>query len=108
LPFNVRAEKSPGNPGSHPAGTVLPLASVRGRVVEETSRELIAEGAVTITGYAQSLSYPIGLDGQFEISRLFPGSYDLEVQVFGHTRTRQTVVVGEEDVRLELTPRKLY
>jgi hypothetical protein len=36
-------------------------------------------------------------------AKLLPGSYQLEVQGFGYNTIEKTIVVGEEDVKLELS-----
>jgi hypothetical protein len=40
-------------------------------------------------------------DGRFEFTRLLPGSYELEVQAFGHSTIKKTIVIGEDDVNFD-------
>jgi hypothetical protein len=49
-----------------------------------------------------------GPEGRFEIPRLFPGSYTVEFELFGHSAVTETVNVGSENVALDLTSRRLY
>lgn len=86
---------------------VLPLAAVRGGVMEETSRVPVREGEVLVRGYRQTARFPIDKDGRFEIS-LFPGIYDFAFEIFGHTSIRETIVVEDSDVTLNVTPRRLF
>ena len=40
--------------------------------------------------------------------QLLPGTYDLEVQIFGHSNIKQSVEIDDKDMKLELISRKLY
>jgi hypothetical protein len=85
-------------------GTMIRMASVRGRVVEETTRQAIPEGIVYFGGKERA-SFRLQNDGSFEIPHLLPGRYTLEIQVFGHRNISQTIDVGEEDIALDLSSR---
>jgi len=37
-----------------------------------------------------------------------PGTYDLKLQIFGHTTNTSTIVIDDKDVSVELTSRRLY
>lgn len=102
LPSNVRRPVPPAPAGTHAPGSVLPLTVIRGRVVNESTQEPIGGGTVFITGHYGS-SFNIDTSGKFEIPRLLPGSYELEIQTFGHNTIRQTILVEESDVNLELS-----
>jgi hypothetical protein len=82
-----------------PAGTVIPLASIRGRVSEDSSKNPVLGGSVTLSG-ANKATFPIDSEGLFHIPGLLPGTYDLTVEGSRHAAVRQVVLVGDEDVNL--------
>jgi len=82
-------------------GTVIRFAMLRGRVFEESTRVGIPEGIVYIGGLERT-SFRLKSDGTFEVPHLLPGSYKLEIQVFGYLNISQTVIVAEDDINLEL------
>ena len=95
----------PGLLGTHATG-IVPLGSIRGRVVDRDTQQPLTNGIAYITGGAYGSSSSIGADGTFEFSRLLPGSYNIEVQVFGHEPVRRSTRVGDEgvDVQIEAAP----
>jgi len=107
LPLDVRQATAPGPAGSHSPGTVLPLVSVRGRILEEASGTPIEEGSVRLIGRDAAVA-PVGAGGEFEFTRLLPGSYDLEVRIFGHSNVLQHIVVSEDDIRVDVKTLRLY
>ena len=111
LPAVLRNDtKQPALPdatGKPAPGTVLPLASFRGRILEEASGTPIEEGTIRLIG-RDSITVPVGTGGAFEFSRLLPGTYDLEVRIFGHSNVLQPIVVGDEDIRLDVKTLRLY
>jgi hypothetical protein len=107
LPRDVNIPKSPGPAGTHSPGSVLPFASIRGRIVEEASGTPIAEGTVRLIG-RDSVMAPVGTGGEFEFTRLLPGTYELEVRIFGHSNVLQPIVIGDEDLRLDVKTLRLY
>jgi hypothetical protein len=102
LPLNIKIPVPPERIGNHTPGSTIPLAVVRGLVLDETTHEPITEGTVYLTGHYGG-SRSLVPDGRFEFTRLLPGSYELEVQAFGHNTIKKTVVVGEDDVNLEFS-----
>jgi hypothetical protein len=87
--------------GNRTPGSTVPLAAVRGVVLDEMTLEPIPAGTVYLTGHYGG-SVALGPDGRFEFSKLLPGSYQMEVQAFGHSTIRKVIVVGEDDVDLKL------
>lgn len=87
-----------------PPGTVIPLASIRGRVSDDSSKSPVLGGSVTLSG-ANQATFPIDSEGLFHISGLLPGSYDLTVEGSRHAAVRQVVLVGDEDVNLNISVR---
>jgi hypothetical protein len=92
-------------PSSTPLpGTIVPLAWIRGRVADDTSKIPVLGGRVTLVGKT-TVSYPIDNEGAFEIPGLLPGSYELTIEGFRHAPVRQNVVVGDDDVHLDVSVR---
>jgi len=105
LPPDPRTLSLPGPPTNRAPGPI-PLATLRGRILEESEKTPVAGGTVTIVGGSRQ-TYRIDADGRFQIPGLFPGTYKIEVGNFGHTTVRETVVIEEDDVDLDLTAIKL-
>jgi len=102
LPLNIKIPVPPEPIGTYTPGATVPLATLRGLVLDETTHEPITTGSVYLTGhYGGSVS--LVPDGKFEFAKLLPGSYELEVQAFGHSTVKKTIVVGEADVNLEFS-----
>jgi hypothetical protein len=57
---------------------------------------------VTLAGKTKA-AYPIDSEGLFQIPNLLPGTYELTVEGFRHAAVRQNVVVGDEDVNLNVS-----
>jgi hypothetical protein len=108
LPIRAREPSAPRPAGDHPVGPVR-LARVTGTLIEENSRKVVPEGTVTVrtNGY-YSASFPVDDEGHFELPPLLPGSYDLEIQIFGHSNVKRSVEVDDKDLKLEIATRKLY
>jgi len=90
---------------SHPPGSVIPLASIRGRVADDSSKDPVLGGSVTLAGKTKA-TFPIDSLGLFQIPGLLAGTYELTVEGSSHAAIRQNVVVGDDDVMLNLTVRK--
>jgi len=102
LPLNIKTPVPPDPVGNHNPGSTIPLSAVRGLVLDETTKEPITEGTVYLTGH-YGASRSLVPDGRFEFTGLLPGNYELEVQAFGHHTIKKTIVVGEDDVQLDMT-----
>jgi hypothetical protein len=83
-------------------GFTIPQGVIQGLVLDEVTHQPITEGTAYLTGHYGG-SRSLVPDGRFEFTRLLPGSYDLEVQTFGHDTIRRTIVVDDEDVTLDLS-----
>jgi hypothetical protein len=105
LPLNIKTPVPPEPVGNHTPGTTIPLSAVRGLVLDDMTREPITEGTVYLTGHYGG-SRSLVPDGRFEFTRLLPGSYELEVQAFGHSTIKKTIVVADEDVQLDMTAKE--
>jgi hypothetical protein len=107
LPNDAKQPRPPDATGTHAPGTVLPLASFRGRIIEEASGVPIEEGTIRLIG-RDSITVSVGTGGEFEFSRLLPGTYDLEVRIFGHSNVLQPIIIGDEDNRIDVKTLRLY
>jgi hypothetical protein len=87
--------------GLQSESTILAMHSINGHVVAESTRMPVA-GIVTVRGFNRSITYSLPADGEFEIPDLLPGSYGLKIETFDRATLTRTVVVGEEDVDLNL------
>jgi len=105
LPLNIKTPVAPGPIGNLTPGSTIPLSAVRGLVLDEMTHEPITEGTVYLSGHYGG-SRSLVPDGRFEFTRLLPGSYELEVQAFGHSTIKKTIVVGEDDVQLDMTAKE--
>jgi hypothetical protein len=87
--------------GNTPASVAM--SSIAGRVIDETSQEPLTQGSVTVIGYRNSRqSYAIIGGEGFRIPQLLPGRYELTLDVSGYRRTTQPIIVGFEDLVVEL------
>ena len=102
IPANVRTLTVPGPAGSRTPGPV-PLASLRGRILDEETGMPVTAGTVFIVGdtWAQFDLTGTG-NGRFEFLKLLPGNYELEVQGAGYPTFRRAVVIEEQDIDLDL------
>jgi hypothetical protein len=91
-------------PGGTPSPGTIPLAWIHGKVIDDASKEPVFGGTVTVTGRTRT-AFPIDSLGEFQIPRLLPGTYDLSIEGFQHSAVRQSVVVGDEDVSLNVSAR---
>lgn len=108
LPADVRNPRTALPADEYAPGSMLPLARISGRVIDEGTKAPILEGNVLVKAGETSRTIPIGPQGQFETFYLLPGTYELRLQVFGHSTLGPTVVVDDRDVTLEVTTRRLY
>jgi Carboxypeptidase regulatory-like domain len=108
LPEDVRTPKDPAPAGPYPPGSVIPPARVRGIVLNEVTKEAIGEGDVEIKAGTTSRRVPIDSDGHFESFYLLPGTYNLSLQIFGHSSGGTMITIDDKDLAIELTSRRLY
>ena len=108
LPDDARVPRNPMPSGNVAPGTIVPLAHISGIVVEEASKAPITEGEIQVRSGDSFRAVSIDSTGHFEFSALLPGTYDLRLQIFGHTTVGPTVVVEDKNIDLEVTSRRLY
>jgi 5-hydroxyisourate hydrolase-like protein (transthyretin family) len=100
LPSNMRTI-STGLPAGSRAPGALPLAAMRGHVVDSETGNPVTRGTVYVVGDSWA-SAELGADGKFEFEKLLPGTYEIEIQGIGYPTLRRPVVMEEQDVDLEL------
>ena len=102
LPLEFAIASTVAPPGTTPGS--IPLAFLRGRVVDDSSKEPVLGGHVTLSGAGKAKAeFPIDSLGLFEIPRLLPGRYDLTIDGFQHVSIHQSVLVGDKDVQLNVS-----
>jgi hypothetical protein len=100
LPLNARTPTPPSPAGNRPPGR-LPLAVVRGKIVDSETSEPITLGDVFLVGdYWTGRS--LTADGHFQFPSLLPGKYKIEVKAVGYPTFQKEFSIGEEDIELEV------
>jgi hypothetical protein len=100
LPLNARTVTPPGPVGNRAPGR-LPLASVRGKIVEAETGEPLTQGEVYLVGDYWT-GHPLTSDGSFEFQKLLPGNYQIEVRAVGYPTIRKEFSIDEQDLVLEV------
>ena len=100
LPLNPRTPAT-RIPSSTQTPGALPLATMRGRVLDAETGTPLKLGTVFVVGDSFA-RYELGAEGTFEFQRLLPGNYELEIQGVGYPTFRRSVVIEDQDVDLEL------
>lgn len=80
----------------------VPLAMIRGRVLDAVTKDPLNAGRV-IVNRDYSLTFPLDDDGRFEIQKLLPGSYSLEIVAYGVGTETRAIELDDKDVELELS-----
>ena len=81
----------------------MPLASIRGKVLDRETREPPARGMAYLRGEASSSAFSLNsIDGTFEFRHLLPGSYTLEITTSEHQSVTRPLVVGDDGVDVEI------
>jgi len=92
--------QGPAPVGDLAPNTRIPLATIRGRVVDGmTGRPMDAGRVVVNSDYA--FTFSLGDDGSFEVPRLLPGNYLLNIAAFGIGTLSKTVVIEDKDIQLD-------
>ncbi len=100
LPLNARTPTPPGPTGNRAPGR-LPLAAVRGKIVDSETGELLTRGDVFLVGDYWT-GHPLNSTGNFEFGKLLPGTYQIEVKAVGYPTFRQEFSLDEQDLELEV------
>jgi hypothetical protein len=107
LPADVFEEPSKPQNETIPESKAIGMVTLRGQVIDETSKDPLVEGTVTIRGYGRTVrTFAIFADSGFKIPDLLPGPYSITTNITGYRSTTETVTVGSEDLKLELSAQK--
>jgi len=107
LPTDIRVPKDPAPTGPYAPGTIVPLARISGTVLDGETNTPLSEGRLMIGSEVRPRPISINAEGHFESMFLLPGTYDIKLEAFAHSTTRQTVTIQDKDVNLELLTRPL-
>ena len=108
LPDDFRDPRDPMPAGNLPPGTIAAPVRITGTVIEENSKSPITEGEISVRSGGNSLTIPIDSNGRFETFKLLPGTYELRLQIFGHSSVAPTVTIEDKDIHLEISTRRLF
>jgi hypothetical protein len=100
IPANIRTLSVPRPAGSRSPGPI-PLASLRGRILDSETGKPVPAGTVFIVGDTWA-KFDLAGNGEFEFPKLLPGNYELEIQGVGYPTFRRPVVIEDTDIDLEL------
>jgi hypothetical protein len=100
LPLNARTPTPPGPAGNRAPGR-LPLAAVRGKIMDAETGEPLTLGDVFLVGDYWT-GNPLTSDGRFEFGKLLPGKYQIEVRAVGYPTFNREFSIEEQDMELEL------
>jgi hypothetical protein len=106
MPADFFDEPPKPSNGSPPESKTLSLVSITGQVLDPSSQEPLSEGTVTLAGYGAARHTFAIVDARFKIADLLPGTYSLTINVSGYATATQPVIVGTEDLKLDLIARK--
>jgi len=108
LPLDIQTPAVPGPTGNRPAGSTFAPVTLRFRVVEEKSKQPPPPGGQIYVNDRSGSAYTLDAEGKFAIPNLLPGSYNIEILMFGYSTVNHEITVGVEDMSMELTSQKLY
>jgi hypothetical protein len=107
LPASPRTPKPPEPAGDLPPGAIR-FPRIHGVLVNQDTKQPIPEGTVFLWSGGVSQSYDVDTDGKFDIPMILPGSYRLDVRIFGHSDLHQQIEILDKDITLNLSSKKLY
>jgi hypothetical protein len=104
LPADSDRPAPPASAENRIPGSRAELATIRGRVVDADTGEPFTSGKVVINNDS-SATVSLNDEGRFEVSKLLPGNYVVEVIVFAVGVLNRTVVLDEKDIFVEMSAR---
>jgi hypothetical protein len=105
LPAGIRTPRAPGPAGTHTPGTAIPLATLHGTITDKETKQPIASGSAFISANGVALDM-LDATGKFAFPGLLPGSYSLEIRLVDHAVEPRTIVIGDENVEVEIAAEK--
>ncbi len=102
VPLAAGRPAQPGSSENVDSSARLPLATIRGRVVDGITGDAFDAGRVVVNG-DHALTFSLEAEGRFEIPRLLPGSYMLEVTAYGVGTVTRTVLLDDKDENLDFS-----
>jgi hypothetical protein len=108
LPSDIQTPTAPGPTANRPSGSTFAPVTLRARVVDENSKQPPPPGGQVYINDRSGLTFSLDADGRFAVRNLLPGTYNIEILLFGYGTVNQEITVGVEDLDVELTSRKLY
>jgi len=88
-------------PSKMPNGGVVPLPSLEGKILDAETGSAVSAGTIYLVGESW-VPLQLGAEGKFDFRNLLPGTYEVEVQAIGYPTLRREIVIGEQDVQLDL------
>jgi hypothetical protein len=105
-PADIQTPRAPAPADGLLPGTKLSRKAIRGRVIDQSTQQPVPSGKAVLNS-SRSPFYQLNEEGSFEIPHLLPGSYKLEIQIFGYQVMERQIEVGLEDVVVNLAAQKL-
>jgi hypothetical protein len=106
LPPGIRTPRAPGPAGAHAPGTTIALATLNGTIVDKESKQPLASGSAFISTGNSVVLDMLDAAGKFSFPGLLPGSYSLEIRLVDHAVEPRTIVIGDENVKVEIAAEK--
>ena len=100
-PLALGGAAGPAPAANLAANTRLPLSTIRGHVLDAMTGQPLNAGRVRVNNDA-SLTFSLGGDGEFEIPRLLPGNYNLEITAYGVGTVDRTIVLETSDAFIDV------
>jgi hypothetical protein len=85
-----------------------PRFGVRGRVIADPPTRPVEDAVVALTGGPERYATKAAADGSFELLSVLPGQYQITIQPFGFSNVTGTIVVIDQDLKVEFKSQPLY
>ncbi|HET9943064.1 MAG TPA: carboxypeptidase-like regulatory domain-containing protein [Terriglobia bacterium] len=100
-PLALGGAAGPAPAGNRAANTHVPLSTIRGQVLDGMTGQPLDAGRVVVNNN-HSQTFTLSDDGRFEIPRLLPGNYTLQIAAYSVGTVDRTVVLDEQDAVIEV------
>jgi hypothetical protein len=99
IPADAKVPTPPRDQKNYEPGPLgVRFASISGRAVDEATGEPLDAGRVIVN---RGLAYSLNSEGRFEIRRVLPGQYSLEIWAFGVGSIVKVIDVDDGDIELD-------